>query len=114
MVTIDILLVEDDPCLRAMLSLELEEEGHRVEDFSSAEAALAQVQPAADLAIVDYGLPGMDGLALLGRLRRRCPDLPVLIISSHHPPWEGIGRARFLGKPFYREQLLWEIEALLN
>ncbi len=113
-----ILLVEDDPCLLGMLTLELEAVGYRVQGFSSAEQALATGPGVADLAILDYHLPGMDGAALLKHLRQRQPELPALIISSdcdavclpvrRDPP-----AARLLRKPFVLDHLLNHVRLLL-
>lgn len=114
-----ILLVEDDPCLLGILTLELEAAGYRVRGFSSAEQALAAMGPeGADLAILDYCLPGMNGLALLKRLRRSWPDLPALIISSDCeagklPSRRGLPAARLLRKPFLLGHLLHHVQTLL-
>ncbi len=79
-----VLLVEDDPSLRRLLSLRLESEGYRVRSCASAEHALAvadQEMPA--LVITDVRMQGMDGLALQQRLYTRWPGLPVVIITAH-------------------------------
>lgn len=79
-----ILLVDDDPAIRSSLSFSLELEGFEVEAFESAEA-LAELAGLSDAScmIVDYRLPGMDGLALVGLLRARGITVPTVIITSN-------------------------------
>ena len=78
----NILLVDNDPGLLGLLTLELEQEGYAVQSYASAEEALAAWLEPPALAILDYHLPGMNGLALLERLRQSYPSLPALMISS--------------------------------
>jgi two-component system, LuxR family, response regulator FixJ len=78
-----ILIVDDDAALRSALTFSLELEGFEVEAFESGEA-LAEHDPIAGpgCLVLDYHLPGMDGLALLALLRARGVALPALIITS--------------------------------
>lgn len=78
-----ILIVDDDAALRSALTFSLELEGFAVEAFESGEA-LAAREPLAGpgCLVLDYHLPGMDGLALLALLRGRGVALPALIITS--------------------------------
>mgnify|MGYP000266774119 CR=1 FL=1 len=80
-----ILIVDDDPGVRAALALILEEEGtHESTSAANASDALAKLaarEPAAVLC--DVAMPGMDGLELQREVRRRWPDLPVVMISAH-------------------------------
>ena len=65
-----ILIVEDEPQLRALLRLYLEREGYRVTDAGDGAAALAAFdQHGADLVVLDLMLPGMQGEAVLEALR---------------------------------------------
>lgn len=78
-----ILLVDDDPAVRASLAFSLELEGFLIEAFDCAEElALRTSLPEHGCLVLVYRLPGMDGMALLDALRRRGVDLPAIIITS--------------------------------
>ena len=78
-----ILIVDDDAALRSALTFSLELEGFAVEAFESGEALVARGPvPDPGCLVLDYHLPGMDGLALLALLRARGVALPALIITS--------------------------------
>jgi two-component system response regulator FixJ len=79
-----LLLVDDDPAVCASLKFSLELEGFEVKAFDSGEALMEQ----ADLAmpsclVLDYRLPGVDGLSLLQALRERGESCPAVIITSN-------------------------------
>ncbi|KHK89205.1 response regulator [Novosphingobium malaysiense] len=78
-----ILLVDDDPGVRAAITFALEVEGFDVEGYPNAEAALAAPHRRIVCAVLDQRLPGMDGLSLLARLRDSEPSLPAIIITSN-------------------------------
>jgi PAS domain S-box-containing protein len=78
-----LLLVEDEPASRKALQMLLEDEGFTVEARSSGEEALAALpacQP--DALVVDFRLPGMDGVGLARAARERRSSLPVVIMSG--------------------------------
>ena len=79
-----LLLVDDDPAVRASLIFSLELEGFEVEAFDSGEMLVAQ-EALADPAclVLDYRLPGIDGLSLLRVLRDRGETCPAVIITSN-------------------------------
>src|SRR5215218_258990 len=66
-----VLVVDDDPDLRALVSIRLQKEGHRVVGADSAAEALAFVaqRGAPDVAVLDVTMPGMTGLELLPAMR---------------------------------------------
>ena len=74
-----VLLVDDDPAVRGSLKFALELEGFEVEDVASAELVGEQD---ANCLVLDYRLPGMNGLQLLDLLRRRGSKAPAIIITS--------------------------------
>ena len=85
-----ILVVEDEPQLRALLRLYPEREGHIVTDAGDGPAALAAFDAAgADLVILDLMLPGMSGETVLDELRAD-GDVPVLITSAKRSDAERI------------------------
>ena len=78
-----ILLVEDDLILAAGIREALEREQWAVDHLAAAEPAEAAIgHTAYDMAIVDIGLPGMDGLELVRRLRQQGRTLPILILTA--------------------------------
>ena len=79
-----ILIVDDEPGVRAALGGVLRDEGYRVDAVESGEACLERLgrQPY-DVVVLDVWLPGMDGLATLTRMRERDIDAEVVIISGH-------------------------------
>jgi two-component system response regulator QseB len=113
-----VLLVEDDPSLVAMLVELLTEENYAVntalDGHRGLHLALTRVY---DVVILDRGLPAIDGLDLLGRLRRRGVTTPILILSAQGSPpdrVEGLdaGAEDYLAKPFDIEELLARLRAL--
>src|SRR5512136_1026938 len=79
-----ILIVDDEPGVRAALGGVLRDEGYAVEAVDSGEACLERAARAAfDVILLDIWLPGMDGLATLVKLRERQVDAEVVIISGH-------------------------------
>jgi two-component system, NtrC family, nitrogen regulation response regulator NtrX len=79
-----ILIVDDEPGVRAALGGVLRDEGYTVDAVSSGEECLERLTRApVDLIVLDVWLPGMDGLATLQRLRERQVDASVVLISGH-------------------------------
>src|SRR5438552_13583764 len=79
-----ILIVDDEPGVRAALTGVLKDEGYGVEAVASGEACLERLtRGPVDLIVLDVWLPGMDGLATLARLRERQVDAQVVLISGH-------------------------------
>ena len=79
-----ILLVDDDPAVRSSIAFALEIDGFDVGTFASAEAVLASRGAVGSACMVlDHRLPGMDGLALLARLRADGVGAPAIVITSN-------------------------------
>ena len=79
-----LVLVDDDPAVCASLQFSLELEGFVVKPFDSGEALMEQSDLASPSCLVlDYRLPGMDGLSLLQALRERGESCPAVIITSN-------------------------------
>ena len=115
-----ILVVEDDPRTVETLTQALEGAGYLVDQTGEGEDAWfrGDTEPYA-AAILDLGLAGMDGLAVLKRWRAAGQDLPVLILTARGD-WservEGIdaGADDYLPKPFRVEELLARLRAILR
>ena len=83
-----ILLVDDDPAIRSSLVFALELEGFEVEAFATGESLVERAQRPEDACLVlDYRLPGRDGLSTLAALRSRGVRLPAVIITSNPTRW---------------------------
>jgi DNA-binding NtrC family response regulator len=81
--TVRILLVEDDEGLRELIREELEDQGFHVIEAGSAEQAAAHLQKAVpDLVLSDLRLPGADGIALLGQVRRMESPPSFIIVTA--------------------------------
>ena len=78
-----ILLVDDDPAVRASLAFSLEIEGFLIETFDCGEDLAHKTDyPENGCLVLDYRLPGIDGLSLLKILRGRGVTLPAVLITS--------------------------------
>ena len=108
--SLNVLLVEDDATVAAVIAGLLDAQGHRVRRVEHGLAALAEIDSAPfDLALLDLDLPGLDGLALARALRAReaqtgSPRLPLIGISARSAGNEealclGAGMDAFLRKP---------------
>src|SRR5262249_27272207 len=107
-----VILVDDDPEMRAMLRDVLARAGFPTEEAADSEALLAlmaRVEPAAS--ILDHEMPGDWGLEILPALRQRWPSIPVVIITAFGGPKvretaARLGAAAYLDKPFRVGDLL--------
>jgi two-component system nitrogen regulation response regulator NtrX len=107
-----ILIVDDEQAVRASLAGILEDEGYAIRQAESGQQALDAVTEAVpDVVLLDIWMEGMDGLETLSRLRRRVPDLPVIMISGHGTIETAVsathkGAYDFIEKPPQLERLL--------
>lgn len=110
----EILVVDDEPVIRDVLSALFTGEGYAVRTAEHGLAALEALQIAApDLVIADIVMPRLDGWELAGRLRTLQPDLPVILLSATfrgHPP-NGVV---FVAKPFDIDHLLAVVAGILD
>jgi DNA-binding response OmpR family regulator len=114
-----VLIVEDDPGIRAVTCLALEEEGYDVTEAESTEEALESFgSRPADLVLVDLMLPGLSGFDLCRSLRH-ASDVPIVIITARtdtHDVVAGLeaGADDYLTKPFAAKELAARLRALLR
>jgi two-component system OmpR family response regulator len=115
-----ILVVEDDPTLAAQIATALKAAGYAVDCAADGEegAFLGASEPF-DAAILDLGLPKIDGLTVLRQWRRTGNRIPVVILTAR-AGWtekvEGIdaGADDYLAKPFHMEELLARLRAVVR
>jgi two-component system, NtrC family, nitrogen regulation response regulator NtrX len=106
-----ILIIDDEPAIRTTLASILEDEGHKTTTAESGEEGIAQfARDEFDLILLDLWLPGMDGLAVLERLRAAGAP-PVIVISGHGSVDAAVKATRlgaydFLEKPLSLERVL--------
>jgi len=112
--SLDILVVDDEADIRELVCGVLEDEGYRPRSAGDADAtlaALAERRPS--LVLLDVWLQGsrLDGLQLLGEIKRRDPTLPVIVFSGHGNLDTAVAAVRqgavdFIEKPFESSRLL--------
>lgn len=113
-----VLVVEDNPKLSSFLQRALEEEGYTVQSVADGESALEQVaQSAFELIILDWMLPGMDGIQVCQQVRQKGLTTPILMLTARTETAEKIqgldaGADDYLPKPFDLGELLARTRAL--
>ena len=118
----DILIVDDEPDIRELVSGVLEDEGYQTRTAATSEDALVEVRTRApSLVVLDVWLQGskMDGLELLQYLKSVDPLLPIILISGHGNIETAIAAIRrgaydFIEKPFKSGKLILTIERAIE
>src|SRR3954453_15679936 len=117
-----ILIVEDEEPLALLLRYNLEAEGYEVETIARGDDADTRLREAApDLAVLDWMLPGLSGIALCRRLRAR-PEtkaLPIIMLTARGEESERVrglatGADDYIVKPFSVPELIARVRALLR
>lgn len=118
-----ILLIEDDPFIARAVSAALESEAHAVTWTPTGPEGLASIAVSPpDAVLLDLGLPGMDGIDVMKRIRAMpapASNLPVLIITAREAlesRLEGLdaGADDYVLKPFHMSELLARIRAVMR
>ena len=115
-----LLVVEDDQILRDQLSASLQQQGYAVDSAADGRDGLfCGRETDYDLAVVDIGLPHIDGIALIRQLRQLGKTYPIIVLTARGA-WqdkvEGLeaGADDYLVKPFHNEELHARLNALLR
>jgi DNA-binding response OmpR family regulator len=114
-----ILLVEDDDAIATGLVRVLDSQGYAVRRLARGGPAVAAAGPDVGLVILDLGLPDVDGLEICRQLRRRLPDLPVLMLTARADEVDAVvgldaGADDYVTKPFRLAELMARIRAALR
>ncbi len=108
---IEVLVVDDEPALREVLTLRIADWGHDVRAVSSAAEAVRELDRSPpDLVLCDVVLPGSSGLAVLQRVKEHDPRLPVVMMTAHANIDNAVdamksGAADYLTKPIDHDAL---------
>jgi DNA-binding NtrC family response regulator len=106
-----LLIVDDEPNVRRVLSTLLEQAGYATKRAASGEQALQLVRAQdPDLVITDLKMPGMGGMELVGRLQASFPEIPVIVLTAHGTVANAVeamkrGAHDFLTKPFDKQEV---------
>lgn len=113
-------VVEDEETIRQAICFALDRESYRIESFDDGLTAWEAFERALpDLAILDIGIPRMDGLDLCRRLRSRSETLPIIFVTSREEEFDRvlgleIGADDYLCKPFSMRELMARVKVLLR
>jgi two-component system, NtrC family, response regulator AtoC len=107
----NVLVVDDDPGMRQMLTMLLRSKGYVPAAVDGADAALKEFEARPyDVVLCDVRMPSMDGLALLGELQRRAPDVTVIMMSAYGSEEVALeamkrGAYDYVSKPFRPDEV---------
>ena len=116
----NLLLVEDELPIRTFLKSSLDEAGYRVDAAPDAKTAMSlAIEGTYDILVVDLGLPDLDGIRLISRLREHGVGGPVLILSARRSVDDRVrgleqGGDDYLTKPFAFAELLARLRNLIK
>jgi DNA-binding response OmpR family regulator len=116
-----VLVVDDEARIRAVLRAYLEADGFAVTEAATGEQALAGALDATDppvLVLLDVGLPDVDGLEVLRRVRQRSP-VPVILVTARAEEVDklvglGVGADDYVTKPFSPREVVARVRAVLR
>ena len=116
---VKILVVDDDPGLRNVLSITLEREGYGVRTTANGRDAVTHVfREAPDLIVLDIGLPHLDGFAVCRSIRTRS-QVPILFLTAREDEIDKVlgfelGADDYVTKPFSPRELVARVKAILK
>src|SRR5689334_25278878 len=115
-----VLVVDDELSITELLSMALRYEGWQIRSAGDGQGAVQTAREfRPDAVVLDMMLPDMDGLTVLGRLRRELPDVPVLFLTAKDAVEDRVagltaGGDDYVTKPFSLEEVLARLRGLLR
>ena len=116
-----ILVIDDEPNVRTVLTMLLEDDGYEVLVAENGEVGMAVIEdgPPVDLVITDLKMPGRDGLGVLKRMREIGREAPVIMISAYGSIEKAVeamknGAADFITKPFNKDVIRHVVHQILT
>jgi two-component system KDP operon response regulator KdpE len=114
-----VLIIDDEPPIRKLLRLGLNSQGYETLEAPNGKTALELLAENPDLVILDLGLPDIDGLELLKRIRDRNERVPIVVLSSRVDEAGKVqaldfGADDYVTKPFGMEELLARMRAAIR
>jgi two-component system KDP operon response regulator KdpE len=114
-----VLVVDDEPPIRKLLRVGLTAHGYEILDAPNGKTALELIAQKPDLVILDLGLPDIDGVELLRRLREKNDSVPIVVLSSRDAEAAKVqaldlGADDYVTKPFGMDELLARIRTALR
>ena len=115
-----LLLVEDEPALRAVVAEQLTVRGYTVDQASSGEAAIAKLSDFAyDAIVTDLRLPGISGSSVIDAAVERYPDIVAIVVTGYGTVKDAVeaikhGASDFVSKPFQIDELTHALESALE
>nr|WP_283214517.1 response regulator [Methylorubrum aminovorans] len=115
-----LLVVDDDSAVREITATKLSEAGYVTREAGSGLAAIHILEhdPCFDLVVVDFAMPGMNGVEVAAEIRRSWPTIPVIFVTGYADQTAltrgGIGEERIVQKPFLDGELERKVAAALH
>jgi two-component system, OmpR family, KDP operon response regulator KdpE len=114
-----ILIIDDEPPIRKLLRMGLSTQGYGVLEAPNGKTALELLEQKPDLVILDLGLPDIQGLELLQKIRARNEGVPIVVLSSREDEAGKVqaldlGADDYVTKPFGMDELLARMRAALR
>ncbi|MGD8927275.1 MAG: sigma-54 dependent transcriptional regulator [Thioalkalispiraceae bacterium] len=115
-----VLVVDDEPNMRMVMEMALDEAGYRVLTAESAEDAIDMLRdPDLDVVLSDLKMPGMSGEEFIARCQRMRADVPVIVVTAYGSIRSAIeciqaGASDYMTKPFEPEELQFAVQSALR
>jgi len=118
----EILVIDDDPIMRDLITDWLEAAGYEVRKATDCNTACSALEHAPALVVSDMWMPGPCGAAAIKWLKEKCPEMRLIAVSGHLGSGQGCseedavgaGAARTLAKPVKRAELLGAVAELIG